>query len=381
MSRSIPEWPHRDAGADRGAINCYQEVKRMSKSIQLILFIIGLLLASENPHRLDMDMLFFNQFNQGKYDNQSKTINTVLAQGASVYVGYKLINNFIVGFTGSSPMGNHRVGSESWTLSYPSCGAGVFFLGDNTHEASLLTDIACGLQAGYWIDGFVPSGASTVYFNETEFKTEYYGGPLLNLSVGLKNISLICKAAVNLGVKSKIIYTYENDPRYSTSREFTSSFDLSIGLRYSLYPGKGLPESDEPFELRRNAFFLELLGVGYVWSVNYEYIAFNHVAIRSGLSYFFTGDNNHFLAPVSLTYLLGSGNFRMEYGAGYPINITPFYNLPNAIFPICGIRFQSDKSGLIWRIAYTPWFPFKVKNSYANTDITQWLSTSIGYSL
>jgi hypothetical protein len=350
------------------------------KEIQLILLISCSLFGLENPYRLDMDLSLFNQFNLGNYNTRLRSCGVVQAQGISLSLCYKLENNYILGFSGSSPMINHYANSQSWNLNNPSGGVGAFAQKDFASSAGVFRDFAFGLQCGYWVDGFEsPDDASDPYYL-TLFTTEYYGGPLLNLSLGFSNINITGKAAVNIGRRSAIHYNPGEHQPYASSWEPAASIDLSVGIRYSLYPGKGLPADYTFFELNHNAIFLELFGIGFLWSINYEYIAENHIAMRAGFSYVQVGDAPLCTAPVSLTYLVGEGNFRLEYGLGYAIKFISSSDDPGNVFPICGIRFQSDHRGLIWRIAYTPWIATKNISSNSDTRFLPWLSTSVGYS-
>ena len=60
-----------------------------------------------------------------------------------------------------------------------------------------------------------------------------------------------------------------------------------------------------------NAVYLELLGPGVFYTINYEH-RFRRIAARVGFSYFPDGNGSLFSTPLSLTYLAGSNS---PYGA------------------------------------------------------------------
>lgn len=89
------------------------------------------------------------------------------------------------------------------------------------------------------------------------------------------------------------------------------------------------PRTDESRRTAKNAMYLELLGNGILYSVNYERALLDNVTARVGFSYFSIGasgaDANGqqssakislITAPVMANYLVGGKNHNLELGAG-----------------------------------------------------------------
>jgi hypothetical protein len=332
-----------------------------------------------------MDVTLYNQFNLSSHPTYLKTYGSVLGQGLAFSMGYKYKNGLLAGITGSSPLLNHIADGESWWGGFPSIGLGVFAVKDFSNQSNPFTTCAIGMLAGYWTDIYEPDvGIGSIPSSElVEFKAEYYGGPLLQFGFGLKNISIIGKAAVNLGSLTTRPSNYFSGNDTIISRKFALAFDLSVGLRYSLYPARGLPASDTSFALRPHCVFLDFFGPGLFWSLNYEYLLFNSFAPRIGFSFLRIDKTNLIRVPFSISYLLGNTNFRMEYGIGSALDFSSYLlssSHVNEIIPILEIRYQCDRTGIVWRIAYTPFIHFALYPTKEQVDLMQWPSISIGYS-
>ena len=72
-----------------------------------------------------------------------------------------------------------------------------------------------------------------------------------------------------------------------------------------------------------NSIYLEVLGSGGLYSVNYDRLISPNFGARIGISYFaFEADDfffptvNAFLFPMSLNFFIGSGSSKLEVGDG-----------------------------------------------------------------
>jgi len=124
-------------------------------------------------------------------------------------------------------------------------------------------------------------------------------------------------------------------------------------------------------ELKRNTIFIELLGNGGIYSLNYDRILLSKekwkLAGRAGVSYFnFSDDFNtqYYAIPLEVSYLVGKGNHFLETGLG----ITPLYKIGERIeeFNIeqetlfitstarIGYRYQRKDGGFFFKAGWTP---------------------------
>ena len=86
----------------------------------------------------------------------------------------------------------------------------------------------------------------------------------------------------------------------------------------------GQPSFSQPTieEYSRNCIYLELLGVGGLYSINYEHRFAEHVGGRVGFTsysipgFFITGSIDILGFPILLSYLAGSGGHYFEMGLG-----------------------------------------------------------------
>lgn len=122
-----------------------------------------------------------------------------------------------------------------------------------------------------------------------------------------------------------------------------------------------------------NSIYLELLGNGIIYSVNYDRMFCNNVSGRIGMTYFpaltsfFTTTENIFIMPVTLNYFIGDGNSKLELGAGIVYAqatlSTIFSNEEESASGIAetviiGYRYQQSEGGFLFRIGFTPFFRF-----------------------
>ncbi len=126
-----------------------------------------------------------------------------------------------------------------------------------------------------------------------------------------------------------------------------------------------------PTEFARNSIFVELGGNGVLYSLNYDRKFTDHVSGRVGGMGFSVESNNGadrvslLLFPTMINYLIGSGNSRLELGAGLLWGIAEgeledygsFNGLGLAgVTSTIGYRLQPETGGFNFRVGLTPYF-------------------------
>jgi hypothetical protein len=173
---------------------------------------------------------------------------------------------------------------------------------------------------------------------------------------------------------------------------YTSRFIVAVCLYLSgtalsgqittLNPGEiPQPAIEEKQHVCRNSIYVELLGHGIFYSVNYEYRMSDKISLRAGVSIWsiksmdlliFQINGIKFRSfPVMVNYLIGKRSSRFELGAGImPAYISSeggsvFYLMKSTdsnhttIFPVIanvGYRYQPEDGGFIFRAGITPAF-------------------------
>ena len=117
-----------------------------------------------------------------------------------------------------------------------------------------------------------------------------------------------------------------------------------------------------------NSFYLELVGSGGLYSVNYDRLFTENFGVRVGFMYFsadwfaFFSDVEFFLIPTTLNLLVGTGKHKFELGAG-PVFISgsmgffgsnPVSGSGVGWTGTIGYRYQQNNGGFMWRIGFTP---------------------------
>ncbi len=170
------------------------------------------------------------------------------------------------------------------------------------------------------------------------------------------------------------------------------SISLSIFIAASC-----LSQGEKPLQeklSKKNAVYLELLGQGLFYSVNYDRILLvgNKLALsgRVGLSYypitsFF--DAHTIAIPIEFNLLVGNGLTYFEFGLGgtYMQGLDK-PNFSKSFFASLrlGYRYQKDEGGLMFRIGFTPLLPIILDDEYQlDTDYIPLLPSvglSVGYT-
>lgn len=151
-----------------------------------------------------------------------------------------------------------------------------------------------------------------------------------------------------------------------------SSILVLLGMLLCCFPRQVLAQSP-PEDYSRNSIYLEALGQGLLYSVNYDYRFVEHGAIRLGATHFilpdfFIGTLNITAFPVMAEYLLGGRNDFLEVGLGIiPVYGTFTFEFGDAKLPglnawvlfgtgTVGYRHQPSGGGFMFRLGITPFF-------------------------
>jgi hypothetical protein len=141
-------------------------------------------------------------------------------------------------------------------------------------------------------------------------------------------------------------------------------------------PTDNVPANTDSTERKaKNLVYLELLGNGGLYSINYERMLGNDLSARLGFSYFSvgasTGDSSAkatlVTAPLMLNYLVGGKNHKFEVGAGatmiYVSASSSGAGMGSSAEGVgvagtgtVGYRYSPNDGGFVFRVGYTPFF-------------------------
>ena len=133
-----------------------------------------------------------------------------------------------------------------------------------------------------------------------------------------------------------------------------------------------------------NAVYVELLGNGLLYSLNYDRLLTPNIAARVGVTGLAAASDSAaagvFGTPLMVSYLFGRGNSHLETGVGVLLvaggveNVEGFEDesFSGAIgTATIGYRYQRPGGGFVFRAGVTPFF---------NTNgIGPWVGLSLGY--
>ena len=129
----------------------------------------------------------------------------------------------------------------------------------------------------------------------------------------------------------------------------------------------------------RNAIYVEVLGPGIAYSINYEYRIIKQIGLRAGFSswsmstnlFSSNGKSKFTEFPLIVNYLVGDNNDHLELGLGMVVG---FISTKDKSFfgsdysskdhfsigtATIGYRMEPNDGGFMFRIAFTPFFTFK----------------------
>jgi hypothetical protein len=128
--------------------------------------------------------------------------------------------------------------------------------------------------------------------------------------------------------------------------------------------------------LAPNSIYLELLGNGLLYSVNYDRMFNENFGARIGVTYFpaltsfFNTVEDIFLMPVTLNTFIGGENNKLEMGVGIvylQLTASTIFseekqNVSGAAETLTiGYRYQPRLGGFVFRVGFTPIFRFGKK--------------------
>jgi hypothetical protein len=100
----------------------------------------------------------------------------------------------------------------------------------------------------------------------------------------------------------------------------------------------------------KNVVYVEVLGPGILYSVNYERVITDNVTARIGASIFsysyYSGESSVVVLPMMANYLWGSGSSKLELGAGADVMVSREKHYGD-MEPIVSPRITSDSNILL----------------------------------
>ncbi len=125
----------------------------------------------------------------------------------------------------------------------------------------------------------------------------------------------------------------------------------------------------------KHAIYIELLGNGLVYSVNYDHKFGTDWSGRIGVG-FAAGDSDWFgTMPILVNYLLGEGNTRLELGAGVLLGGgSDSGDSDSDVFGTLTVAYRKETAnGTFFKAAFTPIFD--------GHGFLPWFGISFGYGL
>lgn len=147
-----------------------------------------------------------------------------------------------------------------------------------------------------------------------------------------------------------------------------------------------VPKSDSPFKAR-NTIYVEGLGSGGFYSVNYERLVLlkttHAFGYRAGASYYGMSPNRANLIGEVFA-LLGTGKHHADFGLGLTASKASWGELMPGVqpwdlyaVPRASYRYQKPTGGLMLRAGFTPTFKLTRANA---TNHGPWGGVAVGYS-
>ena len=137
----------------------------------------------------------------------------------------------------------------------------------------------------------------------------------------------------------------------------------------------------------RNAVFFELLGNGGLYSFNYERMLTESLGLRVGFAtwdssdLWFEGTSDRYTTvPVTVSYLLGRGERKLELGGGVTFGDSSSDNTFRTLTAIVGYRSQPPGRGYLFRVGATPFYSLdEGDEAYPDPGWTFSVGVSFGY--
>ena len=125
----------------------------------------------------------------------------------------------------------------------------------------------------------------------------------------------------------------------------------------------------------RTSVYVEFLGNAGLYSINYERLVADNIAVRVGFGtwksddFFASGSSRITTFPFMASYLVGKRNSKLEIGAGFLFgknSLDSSFGSENDgsstiidFIAVFGYRLQNRRARRIFRIGVTPFFPIK----------------------
>jgi hypothetical protein len=152
-----------------------------------------------------------------------------------------------------------------------------------------------------------------------------------------------------------------------------------------------IPEAPEA----RNAVFVELLGNGGLYSINYERMLTDQLGLRVGyaawnspLWFEGTTPDRYQTVPVTMSYLLGRGERKLELGGGITFGQGTSDRSSGTgrdfsfrtLTAMVGYRSQPREGGYLFRVGATPFYSFDDgEEAYPDPGLFFSVGISFGY--
>ncbi|NOY37274.1 MAG: hypothetical protein GXO83_06830 [Chlorobi bacterium] len=129
----------------------------------------------------------------------------------------------------------------------------------------------------------------------------------------------------------------------------------------------------------KNSLQIELLGNGFLYSLNYERVLLNGGKFKTTgqVGYSMMGMGGQ-MFPLALTELISFNRNHVEIGIGYSFADYLTSRLTGRI----GYRYQKPDGHLVFRIAFMPWYE-RVRDyngSNIQAGLNPWTGVTVGYS-
>ncbi|MBL7993469.1 MAG: hypothetical protein JNN25_18670 [Candidatus Kapabacteria bacterium] len=131
----------------------------------------------------------------------------------------------------------------------------------------------------------------------------------------------------------------------------------------------------------KETVFLELLGNGFAYSLNYERFLSEQYAYRIGFS---TLPPYYYFLPLSASYFIGQNEHRLEMGGGGVLALLPRIQQNVSVIPAfflvlrLGYRYQPLNGGFNFAVTFTPLWD--VGHNLWSPRVSPWGGISLGWS-
>lgn len=174
------------------------------------------------------------------------------------------------------------------------------------------------------------------------------------------------------------------NPEVSSETQMKKIKGLILIVSLVLLPRFG--HTQEPTR-PKNAMFLELLGSGGLFSINYERNIAPDFAFRIGIGSWETNllggpKTKMTTVPMMLIYLTGQQKHHLEFNGGFLFGDKVEGGVSHSIFDLTafwGYRYQSENKGFIFRIGLAAFLPLDNSANYPDKNPMVIPGISFGY--